>query len=228
VEHVRVRVEELERVVTVLRDRRHVQDERPAAEVEMAHRVERVVVGLDEHGVARVVELAAGAGVTRNLLYHYFPRGREDIVLAVVERSGRQLTDDWVTDESLPLQERLAANFARIAEHAMEPTDAWRIHRRARAAVEPELAVVVAGFTQVVVESMALNHLGTRRPPELVRLALVGFLSFAETVLDEARTARASRERVMRMLADTLVGTVRAATSAAGAPPAPLARKDLG
>jgi AcrR family transcriptional regulator len=171
-----------------------------------------------EQGLAEfsLEEVAARADVTRNLLYHYFPRGREDIVLAVAERAGRQLTDDWVVGDDLPLDQRLAANFARIAEHAMEPTDAWRIHRRARAELEPELAEIVARFSDIVVSSVALNHVGTRNPPPLVRLALLGYLAFAETVLDEARTAGEPSERVMVILADTLVATVRAAVAASG------------
>jgi AcrR family transcriptional regulator len=157
-------------------------------------------------------ELAARADVTRNLLYHYFPRGREDIVLATAERAGRELAEDWVTDDALPLGERLAANFARIAEHALRPSDAWLIHRQARAATEPELAAVSAAFTEVVVESVVLNHLGTRRPPALVRLALVGYLSFAETVLDQARLTRTpSRARGLQMLAEALVAIIGAA-----------------
>ncbi len=157
-------------------------------------------------------ELAARADVTRNLLYHYFPRGREDIVLAAVERAGRELTDEWVTDEAVPLSERLAANFTRIAGHALEPSDAWLIYRRTRAALDPELTAVSAGFSDHVVQSIALNHLGTRRPGALVRLALAGYLSFAETVLDQARVAGApSRARLMRMLSDTLVATIAAA-----------------
>jgi AcrR family transcriptional regulator len=162
-------------------------------------------------------ELAAAADVTRNLLYHYFPRGREDIVLAVVEQAGRELTEEWVVDDAVPLEQRLAANFTRIADHAMGPTDAWRIHRRARAALDPELHQVVAGFSDVVVASVALNHLGTRRPPQMVHLALLGFVSFCETVFDEARQAGLSRGVVMRMLADTLVATLAAATSASEA-----------
>jgi AcrR family transcriptional regulator len=160
-------------------------------------------------------ELAARADVTRNLLYHYFPRGREDIVLAVAERAGRELTGGWVTDDALPLEQRLAANFQRVAQHALAPTDAWRIHRRGRAALEPELREVVSQFTELVVATVALNHLGTREPPALVHLALVAFLVFAETALDEARLARVPIEPVMQMLAGTLVATVAAAREAA-------------
>ena len=46
-------------------------------------------------------EIAERAGVTRNLLYHYFPEGRPDVVLAVVERAGHELVDGWVLDEGL-------------------------------------------------------------------------------------------------------------------------------
>jgi AcrR family transcriptional regulator len=158
-------------------------------------------------------EIAARAGVTRNLLYHYFPRGRSDLTLAVVERAGRQLTDGWVLDDALPLSERLAANFARITEHALGPTHAWQIHRRARAATEPELRAVVARFVAIVIASVSQNHLGTPDPPPLVHLALTGFVAFAEAVLDEARVTGAPRQEVMRMLADTLVATIAAASS---------------
>jgi AcrR family transcriptional regulator len=156
-------------------------------------------------------EIAARAGVTRNLLYHYFPRGRPDLTLAVVERAGRQLTEGWVVDDALPLPERLAANFARITEHAFGPTHAWQIHRRARAASEPELRAVVSRFVAVVIASVSQNHLGTPDPPPLVHLALIGFVAFAEAVLDEARVMSAPRAQVMRVLAETLVATIAAA-----------------
>src|SRR5437588_6695887 len=81
-------------------------------------------------------ELARRADVTRNLLYHYFPRGRLDILVAVAERAGHELTDDWVTDESIPLEERMAGNFQRFLQHSEGPSDAWRIHRLGRAANE--------------------------------------------------------------------------------------------
>ncbi len=160
-------------------------------------------------------EIAARAGVTRNLLYHYFPRGRPDLTLAVVERAGRQLTDGWVVDDALPLAERLAANFARVTEHAMGPTHAWLIHRRARAASEPELRQVVARFVEIVISSVSQNHLGTTEPPPLVHLALAGFVAFAETALDEARATSAGRGQVTVVLAQTLVAALEAALSVA-------------
>lgn len=161
-------------------------------------------------------EIGERAGVTRNLLYHYFPRGRPDLVLAVVDRAGRELTAGWVVDDSLPLAERLEANFARLARHALTPTDAWRIHRRARAADQPEVDELVQRYGELVVASISRNHLGTERPPRLVHLALSGYVAFAEAVLDQARVTRVPRVQVMRLLSDTLVSTIASARAAAG------------
>ena len=155
-------------------------------------------------------DVADRAGVTRNLLYHYFPRGRPDVVVAVVERAGHALTDAWVFDE-LPLPERMAANFARMSAHATEPSHAWRIYRRARAASIPELDEIVTRYAERVISSIAVNHLGTSDPPPLVHLALTGYLAFAETTLDEARIRHAPAAEVMQLLTDVLVATVQAA-----------------
>jgi AcrR family transcriptional regulator len=161
-------------------------------------------------------DVAAPADVTRNLLYHYFPRGRADIALAVLHRAGHELTDGWVIDDQLSLPERLTANFSRMAAHAMGPSDAWRIHRRARAAGQPELDHAVAQYMGIVIASISLNHLGTSEPPPLVELALTGFLALAETVFDSARARELPRAEVMRFLADTLVATIQAATAIDG------------
>jgi AcrR family transcriptional regulator len=156
-------------------------------------------------------EIAARAGVTRNLLYHYFPRGRQDVVVAVVDRAGQELSSDWVLDEELPISERLAANANRMLGHALVPTDAWRIHRRARAAQDPEIEAIVGRYVELVISFVSLNHLGTPKPPRLVHLALTGYVAFFETTLDQARAVRAPRARVMQLLADTLVATISAA-----------------
>ena len=94
-----------------------------------------------EQGFGRVLAevIAEQADVNRNNLYRYFPRGRPDIVAAVVSEAGRQLTRGWITDRKLSLEERLQANMALIAEHAFAPSAAWRIHRRVGSTTSPRL-----------------------------------------------------------------------------------------
>ena len=110
-------------------------------------------------------QLAERADVTRNNLYRYFPRGRPDIAAAVVREAGSELLAGWVTDPSLALDARLRANTAHIAKHAFGPSAAWRIHRKARAADQPEIAEIVADYLDTVVANIALNNLGTADPP---------------------------------------------------------------
>src|SRR3954454_22256216 len=80
------------------------------------------LIAADGYASFSLDAVAERAGVTRNLLYHYFPRGRLDLFLAALERVGEQLTGAWVTDADLPLPERQAANFARMLEHAHGPS----------------------------------------------------------------------------------------------------------
>jgi AcrR family transcriptional regulator len=159
-------------------------------------------------------DIAARADVTRNLLYHYFPRGRPDILVAISERAGHELTNNWETDGSTPLEQRLAMNFIRLADHAMRPSDAWLIHRHGRASGDPELQAIIARFEEVVISMVSLNHFGTPDPPPLSRIAIKGFIAFTETVLDEARIADTQREQVLALVAQTLIAGLQAAASA--------------
>jgi AcrR family transcriptional regulator len=155
-------------------------------------------------------EVALRADVTRNLLYHYFPRGRPDVMLAVLEDAGRVLTDGWVIDEAIPLPERLAMNVGRLIDHAMQPSDAWRLYRLARVTTDPEVRSVFDRFVETVLASISLNQLGTAEPPPPARAALVGFFGFFEAALEEARAAALPRERVLAMLNETLGAALRA------------------
>jgi AcrR family transcriptional regulator len=149
--------------------------------------------------------------VTRNLLYHYFPDGRADIVRAVAEQAGHVLTDDWVTDESIPLSERLVINNARMVAHAMEPSDAWVIYQLARGSSDPELRAAIDHFVEVVVAAVSLNQLGTEDPPPLARVALKGYLGFFGTVLDEARETGTPPELLVDLLGETLTAALQSA-----------------
>ena len=161
-------------------------------------------------------EVAANADVTRNLLYHYFPDGRGDIVRAVAEQAGHKLTDDWETDESIPLPERLVINNARMVAHAMEPSDAWVIYQLARGSTDPELRATIDHFVEIVVAAVSLNNLGTEDPPPLARVALKGYLGFFGTVLDEARETGTPPELLVDLLGETLTAALQVAKRQSG------------
>jgi AcrR family transcriptional regulator len=159
-------------------------------------------------------KVANRAGVTRNLVYHYFPGGRSELLEAAAHRAGEQLSSDWVTDPAVPLGERLAANLSSMMDHAGEPTEAWQLYRQGRGSVDPKLLEIMALYREKVIATISLNQLGTTNPPPLVRIALDGFVAYVETVVEAALSEGLPRERVIELVGGTLAATVEGAVNA--------------
>src|SRR3954447_4099771 len=172
--------------------------------------IAQVLIARDGHAGFSLDEVAERADVTRNLLYHYFPRGRLDLFLAAVHRGGEEIAGGGVIDEQIPREERIAANFAHVVEHARGPSAAWLVYRQARASTEPEVLEAIGGYVDRIVSAVALNQLGTTEPPALARVALQGFVAFTEVAFDEARSQDLGPETVMPLLAQTLAATMAA------------------
>jgi AcrR family transcriptional regulator len=160
--------------------------------------------------------VAKRAGVTRNLVYHYFPGGRQELVEAAVHRAGEVLSSGWLTDKDIPLPERLAANLNRMMDHASEPTDAWLLYRQSRGLVDPRLLEIASGYRERVISMIALNQLGNPKPPPIVHTAIDGLLAYVETVIESALAEGVDREQVVAVIAPALAATVDAAVTAAG------------
>jgi AcrR family transcriptional regulator len=154
-------------------------------------------------------DVADHADVSRNLLYHYFPRGRQDVMLAAVQRAGERLMAGWIVEGD----ERLTANLAGLREHTRAPSAAWRIYREARTSADPEVREAVDSYVRTAVANVAFNNLGTTDPPPLARVAINGFLAFGELVIDEARREGVPDEEVDELLATALRTVVEAVRS---------------
>jgi AcrR family transcriptional regulator len=159
-------------------------------------------------------KVANRAGVTRNLVYHYFPGGRQELLEAAVHRAGETLSSGWITDPDVPLRERLAANLNRMMDHAAEPTDAWQLYRQGRGAIEPNLLEIARHYRDRVIDTIALNQMGTTEPPPIVRIALDGFLAYVETVIESAIEKELPREQVIELVGGTLMSAMNAAAGA--------------
>ena len=168
------------------------------------------LIARDGHAGFALEQVAERADVTRNLLYHYFPRGRLDLFLAAVHRGGEQIAGGWVIDERIPRDQRVAANFRHVVEHARGPSAAWLVYRQARASTEPEVVEAISGYVDRIVSAVSLNQLGTTDPPPLARVALMGFVAFTEVAFDEARAQGVAPETVMPLLARTLASSMEA------------------
>jgi AcrR family transcriptional regulator len=163
--------------------------------------------------------VANRAGVTRNLVYHYFPGGRQQLLEAAVHRAGEQLSSGWVTDPGVPLGERLAANLNRMMDHAEEPTDAWQLYRQGRGTIDTGLMKIARSYREMVIGNIALNQLGTNEPPPVVRIALDGFLAYVETVIESAIEEELPRDQIIELVSGTLMSAMNAAAGASAPGP---------
>lgn len=181
-----------------------------------AQLVQAAIASIAERGTVTLSldDVAERAGVTRNLLYHYFPRGRHDLQFAALDEVGRQLTDGFVTDPEMSLDEKLERNFGAFILHAWEQTDAWRVLIVAGSIADPELRAASDPYRDRIINSIAVNHLGTDDPGPLARVALRGFLDFAESVLDRGRKEGLEGAEVVELLGSVLYSTVEAARAA--------------
>ena len=172
------------------------------------------IAAQDGHENLAFEAVANRASVTRNLVYHYFPGGRQELLEAAVHRAGEELSSGWVTDPKVPLGERLVANLNRMMDHAEGPTDAWQLYRQGRATVDPRLLEIARSYRERVIGLIALNQLGTRAAPPVIRIALDGFMAYAETVIESAIAEEVPRDQVIELVSGTLMSTMNAAAGA--------------
>ncbi|MEV6961167.1 TetR/AcrR family transcriptional regulator [Streptomyces sp. NPDC051207] len=165
----------------------------------------------DEVWIEQVAEIA---GVSRGLLYHYFPTKR-DFFAGVVERESERMLRLTAAVPGVPVREQLTAGLDAYLEYveahahgyrAFHRADAAgdqavrRVYRRALAAQERQILAALAadpGFGPVHGE----------RPD--VRLAVRGWLAFTTAVcLEWLRGSELTRRQVRDLCARALLGVV--------------------
>jgi AcrR family transcriptional regulator len=189
-------------------------DRKRLAPAERREQLVRVAMAVVAEGGAQALTfdgVAQRAGVTRNLLYHYFPDGTADLLRAAAEVAGADLVAGWTIDEAVPLAERRARNFQAMLHHAAQPTDAWAVSRVTSVAADPALEAITARYRDHIVCAMSLNAFGTTTPTPIQRAALESYQAFAETLLDRARDRDLDGAAVLGLLLAMLDAAVAAA-----------------
>jgi AcrR family transcriptional regulator len=154
--------------------------------------------------------VATRAGVTRNLLYHYFPRGRRDLELAAIEEAASQLFGEFDTDPSVPLDVKQERNLAVFVVHDWERSDAWLGYVELRSRLDAVVRAGVDRYRDSIVELISLNNFGTASPGPYAHAALRGFLEFSAEMLNQGREDGLDIEGVVATLREVLDATVAA------------------
>src|ERR1044072_4989471 len=173
-------------------------------------RCARAAIAEPGSGDLSLDDVAERADVTRNLIYHYFPRGKPDLELAAVEEAAAQLTGGFDTDPSVPLDQKQERNLAGFVIHAWERSDAWKGYLELRSRPDPDVRAGIDRYRDTIVEAIALNNFGTASPGPHAHAALRGFLEFGAETLNQGRESGLLIEAVVGLLREVLDATVEA------------------
>jgi AcrR family transcriptional regulator len=168
-----------------------------------------------------IEEIAEAAGVSKGLLYHYFPTKTEFIV-AALERGQQELATRLAPDDSLAPAKRLDASLEAFLDYVEEHPAAFASIFRGESESPTIAAVLEAGRTEQL--ETLLEALGewreapvsVKRTPEL-EAAVQGWIFFVEgAVLHWMENEGGDRDRLRVMLRTALGGALLAAAAARG------------
>jgi AcrR family transcriptional regulator len=162
--------------------------------------------------------IAAAAGISKGLLYHYFPSKR-DFYVAVVRHAAQEMEDATLADPALGAEQRLAVGLDQYLDYVEQHARGFAAVLGAGIGSDPEVTAVVERVRGVMTDRI-LTALPASVDPggertAAVRIAVRGWVGFAEAAslewLDRGGVDRAA-------LRDLLIATLVAAVTAAARP----------
>jgi AcrR family transcriptional regulator len=160
-----------------------------------------------------MAEIARAAGISKALLYHYFP-SKQAFFLATLEETTGELRRIVEADPDLPPVERLARSLDAFLAWVEAHAEAYATLMRS-AGEAPELGAAVERARDAAAERVLAGVAPDRTThPPAQRAAVRGWLGFVEGVLADWLAHRdLDRERLRALLLGTLLGAVTAAGS---------------
>lgn len=177
------------------------------------------------HTDVSIEEIADAAGVSKGLLYHYFPT-KGDFIVAALERGQRELAERLAPDPSLPPVQRLDASLDAFLDYVEEHPAAFASIFRGESE-DPAVTVAVEAGRAAQMDTLMTSigewdgaPVSVERTPEL-ETAVQGWLFFVEgAVLHWMEATDLDRDRLRVLLRTALGGAVLAAAAARGEAPA--------
>jgi AcrR family transcriptional regulator len=155
-------------------------------------------------------QIAQAAGISKPLLYHYFPSKIELFKAAVAEQATELQALIEPSGNGAPFEQltrSLDAYLGWIEGHSR----AWRKLMQS-AATLPEAGDVVEGFRTRTLEQIVRRVAGNRKPRPALRAALQGWLGYVDAVLlDWVDKRDLSRDHVRDLIVAAFGGALLAA-----------------
>jgi AcrR family transcriptional regulator len=161
-----------------------------------------------------IEDIAAKAGISKNLLYHYFA-GKRELFLAVITEASDAMLAATEPDPSLEPVARLNASLDAHLTHAVAHAQGYTALIRGSGGDEEVFAVISAARDRVVERTLATLPIPGEPPPELI-LAVQGWVGLVDALtLQWLEERHLSQERVRELLADLFVALITAAATVA-------------
>jgi AcrR family transcriptional regulator len=158
-----------------------------------------------------IEDIAAAAGISKGLLYHYFPSKR-DFYVEVVRQASTQMERMTATDPALPPPARIEQGVERYLDYVVGHARGYATVLRAGIGADPEVLALVEAVRGRMAERLVSAVMQGEEPPAVLRLAARGWVGFAEAAaLDWLEQGGLERERVRDLLVRTLLRILRTA-----------------
>lgn len=154
-------------------------------------------------------EIARRAGVSKGLLYHYYPSKRAFYVAAVRE-AARQFLEETDVDKhgtgSEPDPEGQRAGLRAFLDYLARHRKVYAFLLRGGIGTDPEVAEILDSTREALVDRLLLrlSRFGARPDDPATRLRLRGLVGFMEAVsLDWAERQELEADTLFRLLLET-------------------------
>lgn len=142
-------------------------------------------------------DIATAAGISRPLIYHYFP-GKDSLYDEVVRRAADELTKRFAEPHEGPLGPRLLRVMGRFFDFVDEHGPGFEALLRGGMSVGSERTSATIDEVRQAAYDHMLDHLGVTEPGPRIALAVRSWIGLAETAaltwLDGRRVPRAELE----------------------------------
>ena len=153
--------------------------------------------------------IAREAGISKALLYHYFP-GKQAYFAATLEEKASELAALTEPDPSLPPLEQLTRSLGAFLDWVDDNREAYGKLVRSAAAI-PEVREIVDRVRDATSERI-LAGIAPGAPAPALRTAVRAWLWFMDgAILDWVEHGDLTREQLQGLLLGTLLGAVSAA-----------------
>ncbi|MGK3960336.1 TetR/AcrR family transcriptional regulator [Sorangium sp. So ce118] len=185
-----------------------------------ARRAQLLALGLElfsqrAYDDVAIDEVAQAAGISKGLLYHYFPTKR-DFYIAVLREAARELVERSLDVDDLPVDERLRTGLDSYLAYVERQGISYAAVFRGGIGSDAEVLAIIDETRSRFLDKLLADAPVAERPPAL-RVALRGWIGFVEaTSLDWVERHELDRTSLRDLLADLLPEVVRLAIIHAG------------